>query len=90
MTWRWWLAWAGVGSAIVLGCLDDWLASAGAAFGAALLAAWWVCGEMLAMRERMRVSAEMSAEIARCQAAARPVRGAGVVARSALPFDASP
>jgi hypothetical protein len=68
---RGWLAWAGVGSAIILGIGADWLASAGAAFGAALLAAWWLLGEMLATRERIRVAGEMSAALADCSRSAR-------------------
>ena len=70
---RGWLAWAGVGSAVALGYRADWLASAGTAFGAAVMAAWWVCGEMLATRVRMRISAEMSEALAEAQAA-RTVR----------------
>lgn len=66
---RGWLAWAGVGSAVVLGCRDLWLASAGAAFGAALLAAWWLLGEMLATRERIRAAGEMSAALTEVQTA---------------------
>ena len=61
MTWRGWVAWAGLGCSAVLGWRADWLASAGAAFGAAMLAAWWVRGQLLATRRTLRVLAEMSA-----------------------------
>jgi hypothetical protein len=72
---RGWVAWACVGCSAALGYRGDWLASAGAAFGVALIAGWWVCGEFAATRERMRVAAELSAALAEVQAA-RTVRGA--------------
>ena len=75
MTWRGWLAWAGTGSAIVLGAGGDWLASGIAAWCAAMLAAWWVGSEFAATRERMRISDEAFAKIAQCQTANRQAVG---------------
>ena len=65
MTWRGWLAWAGLGCSVVLGYREDWLASGGAAFGVALLAAWWVWREFAATRARFRKSDEFSAALAK-------------------------
>jgi hypothetical protein len=76
VSWRGWLAFATIGSALALAYRGDWAAAAGAAACVLLSVTWRVRGEFAATRTRFRESAEMAAAVTEAARAARPV-GAG-------------
>jgi hypothetical protein len=64
VTGRWWLEFAGAGSAVALACCGDWALAAVAAGVVLLPVLAWVRGEMAATRAMLRGFAEMSAVLA--------------------------
>ena len=83
MTWRAWVAFAGVGCAGALACRGDRLAAAGVGVCAVLAVAWLVRCSLLAARERLRALPGLTAEVAAAAAAPRPVKVRGLAA----PYD---